>query len=158
MPILLKKLYDYNKQYELKSMQWQRRLRGNSEHIEWGGAKLRMMMQCIYTIAFLCLLCFDEVLRIELKDIEVIDNERGQIKLTLPFRKTHQYGGISTSSAFTSLEIKPFHLFFNRQELHLDPVHLLLRWIRVSRLTTGSLFRRIDAQDRVSMNITKTLV
>ena len=51
------------------------------------------MLQCIYTIAFLCLLRFDEVLRIELKDVEVIDQKKGQIRLSLPFRKTHQYGG-----------------------------------------------------------------
>jgi hypothetical protein len=54
------------------------------------------MLQCIYSIAFLCLLRFDEVLRIQLKDIEVVDKLKGQIKLTLPFRKTHQYGGIET--------------------------------------------------------------
>ena len=158
MPIVLKKLYDYNKQYELKSMQWQRCLHGNSEHIEWGGAKLRMMMQCIYTITFLCLLHFDEVLRIELKDIEVIDNERGQIKLTLPFSKTHQYGGISTSSTFMSLEIKPFHLFFNRKELHLDPIHHLLQWVAASRLVSGPLFRQVDTADRVIIDGNKALV
>jgi len=65
----------------------------NSELTNWGGAKLRIMLQCIYTIAFLCLLRFDEVLRIELKNIEVVDKFKGHIKLTLPFRKTHQYGG-----------------------------------------------------------------
>lgn len=65
----------------------------NIEGIQWGGGRLRMMLQCIYTIAFLCLLRFDEVLRIQLKDIEIVDKEKGHIKLTLPFRKTHQYGG-----------------------------------------------------------------
>ena len=130
----------------------------NSEDQQWGGARLRIMLQCIYAIAFLCLLRFDEVLRIELKDIEVIDKLKGHIKLTLPFRKTHQYGGNFISSTFTNLEIKPFHLFFNRKEPHLDPVHLLLRWMYVSRFTSGPLFRRIDTQDRVSMNSTKALV
>lgn len=125
---------------------------------QWGGARLRIMLQCIYAIAFLCLLRFDEVLRIELKNIEVIDKLKGHIKLTLPFRKTHQYGGNFICSIFTNLEIKPFHLFFNRKELYLDPVHLLLRWIHVSRLTTGPLFRRIDTQDRVPMNSTKALI
>jgi len=66
----------------------------NPEQGNWGGAKLRMMLQCIYTIAFLCLLRFDEVLQIELKNIDVVDKFKGHIKLTLPFRKTHQYGGI----------------------------------------------------------------
>jgi len=64
----------------------------------------------------------------------------------------------SLSSIFTNLEIKPFHLFYNRKELHLDPVHLLLRWIHVSRLRSGPLFRKIDVQDRVSVNFKKALV
>ena len=51
------------------------------------------MLQCIYSISFLCLLRFDEVLRIEMKDVEVMDKLKGHIKLTLSFRKTHQYGG-----------------------------------------------------------------
>lgn len=119
-----------------------------------------MMLQCIYTISFLCLLRFDEVLRIELKDIEVIDKIKGQIKLNLPFRKTHQFGGMAFTftSIFTNLEIKPFHLYFNRKELHLDPVHHLLRWIHVSRLTTGPLFRQVDPYDRVTMTSNKALV
>jgi len=119
---------------------------------------VRMMLQCVYTIAFLCLLRFDEVLRIELKNIEVIDKLKGHIKLTLPFRKTHQYGGMRPSSIFTNLEIKPFHLYFNRKEPHLDPLHHLLRWIHVSRLTTGPLFRRVDSTDRVVIAGNKALV
>lgn len=51
------------------------------------------MLQCIYIIAFLCLLRFDEVLKIQAHHLEVIDEIKGQIKLTLPFRKTHKYGG-----------------------------------------------------------------
>ena len=49
------------------------------------------MLQCIYAIAFLCLLRFDEVLRIELKNIEVINQIKEHISLTPSFRKTHQY-------------------------------------------------------------------
>jgi hypothetical protein len=119
------------------------------------------MLQCIYTIAFLCLLRFDEVLRIQLKDIEVVDKFKGHIKLTLPFRKTHQYGGSSYPRFLrirSFLEIKPFHLYFNRKELYLDPIHHLLRWIHVSRLTTGPLFRRIDSFDRVVISGSKALV
>jgi hypothetical protein len=53
------------------------------------------MLHAAYTLAFLCMLRFDEVLRIEAHHIEVIDltRETGEIKLTLPFRKTHQTGG-----------------------------------------------------------------
>jgi len=53
-----------------------------------------MMFQCIYTIAFLCLLHFDEVLQISLKDIEIVNKKKDHIKLTLLFKKTHQYEGI----------------------------------------------------------------
>ena len=53
------------------------------------------------------------------------------------------------SLVFYKPEIKPFHLFFNHKEPHLDPVHHLLHWIHVSQLTAGPLFRRIDPYDRV---------
>ena len=45
----------------------------NPEDQQWSDARLHVMLQCIYAIGFLYLLRFDEVLRIELKDIEVID-------------------------------------------------------------------------------------
>jgi hypothetical protein len=57
-----------------------------------------------------------------------------------------------------TLEIKPFHLYFNRKEPYIDPIHHLLRWIHVSRLTTGPLFRRIDSFDRVVMSGSRALV
>ena len=63
-----------------------------------------MMLQYIYTITFLCLLQFDEMLRIQLKDIEVVDKEKGHIKLTLPFRKTHQYRGMFRSQYYLVTE------------------------------------------------------
>ena len=157
---LLAKLYHKNNEFSVQPLARLRRL-DDSEDMQWGGARLRLMLQCIYTIAFLCLLRFDEVLRIELKDIEVVNRAKGQIKLSLPFRKTHQYGGNLLSfcaSIFTNTEIKPFHLYFNRAEPHLDPIHHLLRWIRVSRLTTGPLFRRIDTLDRVVVTGSKALV
>jgi integrase len=89
---LLAKLYQKNNEFSIQPLARLRRL-DSSEDSQWGGARLRMMLQCIYTIAFLCLLRFDEVLRIELKDVEVINQKKGQIRLSLPFRKTHQYGG-----------------------------------------------------------------
>jgi len=152
-------MYHFNNGFKVKPMSRQRHL-ADSEGSEWGGARLRMMLQCIYTISFLCLLRFDEVLRIELKDIEIVDKLKGQIKLTLSFRKTAQTGGISCSqiSSFTNPEIKPFHLYFDRQEPHLDAIHHLLRWIHVSRLTTGPLFRNVDSYDRVITVGNKALV
>jgi hypothetical protein len=86
---LLAKLYEKNQEFTIQPLQ----KIINTDGENWGGARLRIMLQCIYSIAFLYLLRFDEVLRIEHKDVEVIDSIKGEIKLTLPFRKTHQYGG-----------------------------------------------------------------
>jgi hypothetical protein len=67
---------------------------GKDERINWGGYQRRAMMHLAYTLAFLCLLRFDEVLKIEAHYIEVVGlfdlrgEEVGEIKLTLPFRKT----------------------------------------------------------------------
>jgi hypothetical protein len=36
---------------------------------------------------------FDEVLKTESHYLEVIDEATSEIKLSLPFRKTHKYGG-----------------------------------------------------------------
>ncbi|KAF9233222.1 hypothetical protein BU15DRAFT_54200 [Melanogaster broomeanus] len=57
---------------------------------DWGGGRARRLVQAAYTIAFICLLRCDEVLKIQLHDIELF--EEGFV-LTLPFRKTHQNGG-----------------------------------------------------------------
>jgi hypothetical protein len=47
------------------------------------------------------------------------------------------------------IEIKPFHLFPNHDEPHLDPIRAILRWIYVSRITEGYIFRRITTDDRL---------
>jgi len=47
-------------------------------------------------------------------------------------------------------EIKPFHLYHNIEEPHLDPVRAILGWIRHSRIREGYIFRRIMADDRIT--------
>lgn len=94
---LLKRLYDFNYSFSIYRL-------GEAPVIEvgyhavhddysWRGGRPRLMLQCIYTIAFLCLLRFDEVLKIEAHHLEVMDEATGEVKLSLPFRKTHKYGG-----------------------------------------------------------------
>ena len=56
----------------------------------WGGGRARRLLQAAYAFSFLCLLRIDEVLKIEMHHIEFISDTK--IKLTLPFRKTHQFG------------------------------------------------------------------
>ncbi|KAJ7892110.1 hypothetical protein B0H14DRAFT_2560482 [Mycena olivaceomarginata] len=58
---------------------------------DWGGARARRFLTLAYALSFLCLLRFDEVLKIQMHDIERISDTC--IKLTLPFRKTNQFGG-----------------------------------------------------------------
>lgn len=54
------------------------------------------------------------------------------------------------SSLLTNrLGIKPFYLFIDVKEPHLDPVFALLEWIHVSQIKQGYLFRRINANDQV---------
>jgi hypothetical protein len=96
---LLKKLYDFNFSIPVYDLGEAPTMpAGTLVHDDhsWGGGRLRLMLQCIYTIAFLCLLRFDEVLKIEAHHLEVMDEATGEVKLTLPFRKTHKYGGTIT--------------------------------------------------------------
>ena len=62
---------------------------------QWGGGRARRLLQAAYTLAFLCLLYADEVLKVQVHDIEVVQHsQRGEhLVIKLPFRKTHQYGG-----------------------------------------------------------------
>ena len=60
----------------------------------WGGPLIRHALQAIYTVAFICLLRSDEVLKIHRDHVEFVkdDNNSEYMVLTLPFRKTHQDG------------------------------------------------------------------
>ena len=109
----LKRLYEKNYDYPIHRL-GEAPINANDDH--WGGGRLRLMLNAIYSIAFLCLLRFDEALKIQAHHLEVVDEGKGEIKLTLPFRKTHNTGGtdilvksllttIKRSSHFTSFTI-----------------------------------------------------
>jgi len=57
---------------------------------EWGGPTTRLALHAIYTLAFICLLCSDEVLKIRQQDIKLVkeDDQTVYMIITLPFRKT----------------------------------------------------------------------
>lgn len=67
-----------------------------AEHPEdWAGHTVRMMLQLLYVVSMLCLLRYDEALRIHWSDVEfqkLPDGSR-RVKISLPVRKTHQNGG-----------------------------------------------------------------
>jgi integrase len=87
---IMEKLYDFNHLPEY----WGRRddqsnMDKRSIH-NWGGPLARRVAQAIYTVMFVCLLRVDEVLKIKTEHIVFEDKK---VTLTLPFRKTHQFGG-----------------------------------------------------------------
>ncbi|KAF9521447.1 hypothetical protein CPB83DRAFT_778726, partial [Crepidotus variabilis] len=93
---LLDSLYDFNhRPGNWDPKEYQPGSRKSKQDLgQWGGPLTRRAAQAIYTLAFLCLLRVDEVLRIRAEHIETVE---GRITLTLPFRKTHQFGGESSN-------------------------------------------------------------
>ncbi|KAH9481587.1 hypothetical protein JR316_0001127 [Psilocybe cubensis] len=136
----LKALYDENhksENYDIKPYAPGSRKEQDSNH--WGGGLARRALEAIYTIAFLCLLRSDEVLKIRREHIVYQMNPPGLV-LTLPFRKTHQHGGI-----------KPFYLrLLAENEAHLCPVRAMANWLDASEITDGYIFRKIASGDRPS--------
>jgi len=78
----------------------------------------RRALQAIYTIAFLCLLRSDEVLKIRREHITYEPGPVPRLVLTLPFRKTHQDGGRSIRSFFEQFD----HLFLCNRDKALLPL------------------------------------
>jgi hypothetical protein len=69
-----------------------RRMRGAAvDPNQWGGGRARCMLHAVYVISFLCLLRFDEALKIQVHEVRRLSEK--SFALTLPFRKTSQYGG-----------------------------------------------------------------
>ncbi|KAG1745636.1 DNA breaking-rejoining enzyme [Suillus lakei] len=81
-------------------------------------------------VAFLCMLQFNEVLKIQVHNLSVHKDEPDKVVLHLPFRKTHQNG-----------DIKPFNLWaLSSSEAHLCP----------SKITSGNLFQKVASGDQIA--------
>ena len=86
----MEKLYDFNHLPEYwKICDGQQNTVKHNIH-KWGGPLARRAALAIYTVMFICLLRVDEVLKIKMEHIVLEDRK---VILTLPFRKTHQFGG-----------------------------------------------------------------
>ncbi|KAG1886935.1 uncharacterized protein F5891DRAFT_1132297 [Suillus fuscotomentosus] len=111
---------------------------GTSKNLDcWGGGQVRRLLQAAYTVAFLRMLQFNEVLKIQVHDLHV---EKDWVVLYLPFWKTHQNG-----------DIKPFYLWvLPSNEAHICPAWALAAWLQESKLTTGYLFRKVVSGDRIA--------
>ncbi|KAJ7168720.1 DNA breaking-rejoining enzyme [Mycena filopes] len=127
---IMRQIYDFNNAEGRSTMP-------RGAHVfsgSWCGPVTRLLIQAACTIAFACLLRFDEALRIHMSDIEFLPDRHGNftiVKLMLRSRKTSQFGGI-----------KPFYLhLLPDHEAHLCPVRALYYWLHASRITSGVLFR-----------------
>src|ERR1700679_2661447 len=153
----MEKLYDYNHLPEYWEIRDDQPNADKRSIHNWGGPLARRVALAIYTAMFVCLLRVDEVLKIKTEHIVFED---GKVILTLPFRKTHQFGGKLQVLLFglvifiwltSSLDIKPFVLhLLPEEEAYLCPVCALADWISASGITSVYLFRRIAAGDRPS--------
>ena len=91
---VMRLLYDFNSAVPVETLApntAQHRVGSNA----WAGYRVRVMLHCLYTISMLCLLRYDEALNIRWEDIFIGVTATGVpfARLSLPFRKTHQYGG-----------------------------------------------------------------
>ena len=153
----MEKLYDFNHLPENWEIREDQLLNVDKRSIhKWGGPLARRLALAIYTVMFVCLLRVDEALKIRMEHIVFEDRK---VTLTLPFRKTHQFGGkiqlnllyVSFIWPTSAIDIKPFVLhLLPEEEAYLCPVRALADWISASDITFGYLFRRIAAGDRPS--------
>jgi len=139
-PDILMDMYDFNHKpahWDIKNAGYFRRNKKGDVHA-WGGGRTRRLLGAAYTLSFLCLLWFDEVLKIQMQHIEFISAEK--MKVTLPFRKTHQFG-----------DIKPFYLYrLPEDKAHLCPVRAMAEWLKISGIKRGYVFRRMYSGDRIA--------
>ncbi|KAJ7210194.1 DNA breaking-rejoining enzyme, partial [Mycena rebaudengoi] len=138
-PEIIFSLYHHNNKPEVAKIKpITRRQRNEPVDInEWGGGRARLMLHAVYVISFLCLLRFDEALKIQCQDIRRINEST--FELSLPFRKTSQYG-----------DIKPFVLHeLPEDQAHLCPVRALAAWLAVARISQNYIFPTITVRDQI---------
>lgn len=86
----MKKLYEYNMSFDENEEHSSTSRKRKSDHPEcWAGFGLRLMLMLLYTVAMLCLLRYDEALKITWADVVFEALPKGRypfrIRLNLPF-------------------------------------------------------------------------
>ncbi|KZP29095.1 hypothetical protein FIBSPDRAFT_908422 [Athelia psychrophila] len=131
----MKRLYLFNSTFDPHEEHTsQSRKRKQEDPHCWAGYGLRLMLMLLYCISMLCLLRYDEALKITWADVsfEYDTTNTPILRLDLPFRKTHQNGGI-----------QPFYLYPDPKRPWLCPVSLFAEWWLVSGGQQGGyVFRR----------------
>ncbi|KAH9016345.1 hypothetical protein EDB85DRAFT_1875038, partial [Lactarius pseudohatsudake] len=134
----LHNLYHFNSRVPVRDLRHPPAKKSKADCNEWAGQNARRLLQLAFTLAFSCLLRVDEVLKIQCHDFIQLGGDK--LQLTLPFRKTSQFG-----------HIKPFVLHRLPDPMaHLCPVRAYAEWIKASRLQCGYLFRKLGSGDRIS--------
>ncbi|KAJ3879046.1 hypothetical protein F5051DRAFT_303846, partial [Lentinula edodes] len=90
----LGRMYDYNRKPEnwiIRPYEPSKRSK-DQENEQWGGPRFRRELHLAYTLAFACLLRVDEVLKIQAHEIRIVPENPKCLEVTLPFRKTNQFG------------------------------------------------------------------
>jgi hypothetical protein len=160
----MKELYEYNINFANEDLGPTSNKRKAEAPQSWAGSTVRLMLQLMFVTAMLLLLRFEEVLRITWSDVqfEYYQPRQRRIRLMLPFRKTHQYGGQFRRKfpAFFSdspnAGIVPFFLYENPNKPWMCPVRAWAAWWYHCRCLgldmNGYVFRKKMGRDGVSAN------
>ncbi|OSD07467.1 hypothetical protein PYCCODRAFT_1358583, partial [Trametes coccinea BRFM310] len=149
----MKKLWMYNLNFPRDDDIKPKSRKHKLDHPEdWAGYKIRQMLQTLYTVSMLCLLRYDEALHIKWSHVFVeYDGDIPYLRLHLPFRKTHQTGGIA-----------PFYLWPDEERPWMDAVDAFARWINICKgmhidCQRGYVFRPRAHFDGVSLELDKAM-
>ncbi|KAG1814841.1 hypothetical protein EV424DRAFT_1325878 [Suillus variegatus] len=119
---------------------------------EWAGFVIRMMLLLLYLVSMICLLHYDKALRITWADITFQDTTTFRpadfcVKLELPFRKMHQYGGIAL-----------FYIYPDKECPWMCLVQMFAVWWVLARERCenldGFIFRKKIGTNTISVNPT----
>lgn len=103
----MRRLWEFNTRYpkeqSLQSVSRKRKNHGDGDgspnDVRWAGYKVRQMLLTLYITSMLCLLRYDEALRVMWHQVHLETDTNGTpiVRLELPFRKTDQTGCMSQS-------------------------------------------------------------
>ncbi|KAH8985965.1 DNA breaking-rejoining enzyme [Lactarius hatsudake] len=133
-------LYHFNMRVPVRDLRYPLANGSKADCDQWAGQNAWWLLQLTFTLAFSCLLCMDEVLKIQGHDFINLGNN--QLQLTLPFRKTNQFGHIKLFVLHKLPELMA----------HLCPVWAYAKWIKASRIKKGYMFHKLGSRDQISEN------
>jgi hypothetical protein len=92
---ILKAMHQFNKKpenWDIKDYAPGTSCKDDTKEKQWGLSQSHHLLTLAYNLAFTCLLCFNEVLKIQAHDITLYPGAT-YMEVRLPFRKTSQFEG-----------------------------------------------------------------